>query len=106
MRYPLSYHKNFGRTTSKFERKKRAVMTPRSLNGVLSRLASFKSQGFDPVEILAASVRSNWIDVYPPIGGKSLEQAASLTTVCGPGFRFIDPAQAYSGPEYPSEPAA
>ena len=58
-------------------RKKRSVMSIRALNGILSRLADFQSQGHDAREILARSVRGNWIDVYEPKENKGGSNGAT-----------------------------
>jgi len=50
-------------------KKKRAVMTKRALEGIVKRLAEFGDKGWEPMEILGNSVRSNWIDVFEPKTG-------------------------------------
>lgn len=47
-------------------KKKRAVMTERALKAILDRLAHFGDKGYEPMDLLATSVRSNWIDIYEP----------------------------------------
>lgn len=47
-------------------KKKRAVMTERALKGIIDRLAHFGDRGYEPMELLANSVRGNWIDIYEP----------------------------------------
>jgi hypothetical protein len=45
---------------------KRAAKTPRAWGAVVKQLERFKLEGHDPNAILETSIRSNWIDVYPP----------------------------------------
>lgn len=45
---------------------KKAAKTTRAWNLVLRELEKFRAEGYDANEILSASVRSNWTDVYRP----------------------------------------
>jgi hypothetical protein len=45
---------------------KRAAMKDSTRLRIVKRLAAIRDQGYDPVEILEKSIRSNWTDVFPP----------------------------------------
>jgi hypothetical protein len=49
---------------------KRAPFTDKAREGILSRLGRFRESGYDVAEILAASTRNGWSDVFEPKGSK------------------------------------
>jgi hypothetical protein len=47
-------------------KEKKAKSTPYALGLIVKSLKTFQAAGHDPVEILNASIKAGWSDVYPP----------------------------------------
>lgn len=52
-------------------KKKRAPLTPKAVELTIEKLARFKAEGHDPVEIINRSIMHSWTGVFAPDGGRA-----------------------------------
>jgi uncharacterized protein YdaU (DUF1376 family) len=83
--------------------KSRRPLTDRAKGLAVKDLEALRSNGQDPIAVLDMATMKSWMGLYPPSANGS-QSSSSRNAAADPAPRHVNPAAAYSGPDYDDAP--